>query len=305
MRHTVKQATAVLAGILACAAISMLFLAMPGYAQAASSPKPSESPRQGAVRTLVAIDYRVPSPELLTRDLPEDTAWLVIYSQRGGLEQLAAASSSYDNLDSIQIIAHGRDGAVTLGSGAVDAQSLTDSAAQLRGIASSLSATGDLLLYACSVALSPVGERFIRDLAQATGADVAASTGLIGATALGGNWLLESSTGPVEAGVAISARSRSAFAGALQTNVMRFSGNTSIKASNAFPRMETDASVEVWFKYDSSTAGTGTLVQGLPNSTAFEGERASFELYLSGGRVGARLTGRFSSYVRSLARLEC
>lgn len=62
-----------------------------------------------------------------------------------------------------------------------------------------LSETGDILLYGCNVAQGEAGARFIEQLSAYTGAEVAASTDYTGALALGGDWVLEASTGAIEA----------------------------------------------------------------------------------------------------------
>lgn len=72
-------------------------------------------------------------------------------------------------------------------------------AQQLAGIGAALSEHGDILLYGCNVAEGAMGLQFIDALAQATGADVAASTDTTG-TAPGGNLVLEARTGTIEAG---------------------------------------------------------------------------------------------------------
>ena len=54
---------------------------------------------------------------------------------------------------------------------------------------------GELRLWSCDAAAGAEGAAFIEALAEATGADVAASTGRIGAAALGGNWKLTEAPG--------------------------------------------------------------------------------------------------------------
>ena len=53
----------------------------------------------------------------------------------------------------------------------------------------------DILLYGCDLAQSNTGKAWVNELAQRTGADVAASTNLTGNASLGGDWNLEYSTG--------------------------------------------------------------------------------------------------------------
>src|SRR5262249_24309112 len=84
---------------------------------------------------------------------------------------------------------------------------------------------GDLLLYGCDVAAGAAGEQCIADLARLTAADVAASTDLTGATALGGNWALEAHTGPIEADNPFTATALAGFLGTLSPVAYTFSAN--------------------------------------------------------------------------------
>src|SRR5262249_40537568 len=61
-----------------------------------------------------------------------------------------------------------------------------------------LKSTGDILIYGCDVAEGASGRKFVDTLSKLTGADVAASTNVTGATSLGGDWNLEYAAGPIE-----------------------------------------------------------------------------------------------------------
>jgi hypothetical protein len=56
----------------------------------------------------------------------------------------------------------------------------------------------------------------INALGRLTGADVAASTDLTGAGALGGDWALEYHTGAIQAGIVVSAQEQASYTGILQ-----------------------------------------------------------------------------------------
>ncbi|MBL4590027.1 MAG: DUF4347 domain-containing protein, partial [Alphaproteobacteria bacterium] len=58
--------------------------------------------------------------------------------------------------------------------------------------------------YGCNLAESIDGQGLIQGIASLTGADIAASTDLTGAEVLGGDWVLEYSTGDIEAGIAVT-----------------------------------------------------------------------------------------------------
>ncbi len=107
---------------------------------------------------------------------------------RDGVAQMAQILNGRSGLDSIQIVSHGSVGALYLGSTVLDASTLGSYQSQLQAIGSSLTASGDILLYGCNVAQGDAGIAFIQALAGSTGADVAASNDVTGA---GGDWVLE------------------------------------------------------------------------------------------------------------------
>jgi len=111
---------------------------------------------------------------------------------------MAEAAAAYTGLEAIHVISHGDAGGLWLGSTHLDNGNLADYAGPLSRLGASLAAGGDLLLYGCNVAAGETGLRFIQQLAALTGADVAASNDLTGAAAQGGNWTLESATGPID-----------------------------------------------------------------------------------------------------------
>ena len=86
-----------------------------------------------------------------------------------------------------------------MGTAVLSQSSLNNYADDLAAWGRSLSEQGDILLYGCSVAAGQEGEALIEGLAGLTRADVAASTDPTGPAALGGNWILEAATGPIEA----------------------------------------------------------------------------------------------------------
>ncbi len=57
----------------------------------------------------------------------------------------------------------------------------------------------DILLYGCNVATGPEGAEFLATVSGLTGANVAASATPTGPRSLGGDWILETATGTIEA----------------------------------------------------------------------------------------------------------
>jgi len=151
-----------------------------------------------AITQILFIDAAVLDADPLLDALGAGTRVIRLRADADGLSQMAEAAAAYTGLDAIHVISHGDAGGLWLGSTHLDNGNLADYAGPLNQIGAALAAGGDLLLYGCNVAAGETGLRFIQQLAALTGADVAASNDLTGAAAQGGNWTLESATGPID-----------------------------------------------------------------------------------------------------------
>jgi VCBS repeat-containing protein len=122
---------------------------------------------------------------------------VVLDSTGDGLAQMAAylASKTPGSVDAIHLLGHGSSGSLNLGALTLNTGNLQQHAATLAQIGGALTADGDWLLYGCNVAEGAAGLNLLGQLAQASGADVAASSDLTGGTALGGDWVLEQTAG--------------------------------------------------------------------------------------------------------------
>lgn len=152
-----------------------------------------------ATRQLFVIDPRIENYQSLIACLIPESEWVLLDPELDGLAQLQAIAAKYQGLDSIQILSHGEPGVLMLGATNVSSGNIQNYAKALGVIGESLGPEGDILLYGCNVGLGEIGQSFIMQLAQLTGADVAASTDLTGSAAFGGNWILERSSGHIEA----------------------------------------------------------------------------------------------------------
>lgn len=148
------------------------------------------------------IDSRVSDYQSLITSLRADSEWVLIDGSRDGVLQMQSALAGHSNLDSIQVISHGSAGTLYLGSTVLGSSNLESYSSQLRSIGSSLTDSGDLLLYGCNVAQGDAGKLFIDSLAAMSQADVAASNDLTGGS---GDLILEVSSGDIEQGKAVFA----------------------------------------------------------------------------------------------------
>ncbi len=155
-------------------------------------------------RELILIDAGVENSEALLEEVLQnrpDSAFEVriLDADRDGIEQITELLSQSDGLyDAIHILSHGSEGEVQLGNATLSAENLGRYTDQLASWSDALTGDADLLIYGCDLAGDAHGQQFIESISTITGADVAASDDLTGAAELGGDWILEQTTGTVE-----------------------------------------------------------------------------------------------------------
>ena len=181
---------------------------------------------------LVFIDERVPDADLLASDIAaqaaagRDITVLRIGADVDGIAAITRALSGASGVTAVHVISHGGAGAVQLGASTLDQDALLLRAPEIAAWGQHMSADADMLLYGCDVADGSQGQALMQGLAQLTGADVAASTDRTGAAVLGGNWLLEASTGAIEAAGAVGLPGQAAFNNVLATFTVTNTNNS-------------------------------------------------------------------------------
>ena len=153
---------------------------------------------QTFAREIVFIETNIADWQTLAAGVSPNAEVVLLDAARDGLAQMAEWASTHSDYDAIHILSHGSQGALQLGSVMLTDADLAEREDDLARLGNALTADGDLLLYGCGVAAGDEGIAFIRDLAAATGADVAASDDLTGAVGLGGDWELEDQVGLIK-----------------------------------------------------------------------------------------------------------
>lgn len=171
----------------------------------------------GKISNLIFVDSSVAGYQKFLGVKADNTQILVLDSSKDGIAQISKALSHYDDIDSVQIVSHGAVGCVKLGSSRLSADSLSQYQKDLKNWSKSLANDGDLLFYGCNVGAGAKGVDFVKDLAKATGADVAASDDLTGCHQKGGDWALEVKTGDIETKQTFTAATASDFDDILYT----------------------------------------------------------------------------------------
>jgi hypothetical protein len=159
----------------------------------------AEPARDEGKKEVVLVDTSLANHKSLEAGVRDGVGIVEFDGSRDGLAQIAQWAASQSGLDAIHILSHGSEGMVNLGTAQLTEASLASSTtqAELAQLGRALTTDGDLLLYGCEVAVGK-GAQLLAGLAQATGADVAASTDMTGAARLGGNWTLEAHSGTVD-----------------------------------------------------------------------------------------------------------
>lgn len=123
---------------------------------------------------------------------------VVLDPELDGLAQISEILGQHEGISSIHIISHGAAGMLRLGNNIINKEELDKYASSLRAWQKAMTEGGDVLLYGCNIGDGETGIEFIEKLSLLTGADIAASTDNTGVMNLGGDWVLEYSTGLIE-----------------------------------------------------------------------------------------------------------
>src|SRR4028119_2479807 len=158
----------------------------------------TESVGPPTVKNVLFVDARVENCDSLARGATADTEVFVLDSTRDGVEQITRILATCSDLDSLQIVSHGREARVQLGSIELCSDNLETYSHLLQQWGKALSERGDILLCGCSVAAGESGAAFVRRLSLIAGANIAASDNLTGSAALGGDWELKCATGGIK-----------------------------------------------------------------------------------------------------------
>ncbi|MBE9101349.1 tandem-95 repeat protein [Vacuolonema iberomarrocanum] len=190
---------------------------------------------------LVFIDSSIGNDSIIRESFQGNAEVIVLDTTQDGVAQISQALAQRQQVESVQIISHGSNGALQLGSTTLNADTLDDYSATLQGWSAALTEDADILLYGCNVAADAVGQSFVQQIGTLTGADVAASTDLTGTAAKGGDWDLEYTVGKMDVAIAPEASSLSEFEGVLDAFgtgnivVLRVGDGTFIEAGRTAP----------------------------------------------------------------------
>lgn len=199
--------------------LSLLMLAgMTWPLQSSAAQLPDNTAQRQEV---VFIEGDVADYPVLLRGISQSTEKFVLNAGANGLQEMARLLKGHAPVDAIHLVSHGANATLQLGTLSLTPENLPLYSEVLAAIGGTLKPGGDILLYGCEVADGTQGSAFITTLAQATRANVAASTNPTGSAALGGDWRLEFSHGAVKT----SSLHSKEYAHLLASGTISFTGN--------------------------------------------------------------------------------
>ena len=168
-----------------------------------SSDTPDDTESGGT--QIIVVDSQVYNHETLIEEIrsttsadSSDTEVLVIEEQESGIERVTSLLNEREDIQALHIFSYANDGTISLGTDELNSESLAGYDEQLQNWGNALDESGDILLYGCDIAQTEDGQDFVQQIAQYTGADVAASTDSTGNSSSGGDWELEYESGSIE-----------------------------------------------------------------------------------------------------------
>ena len=169
---------------------------------------------------ILFVDSSVHDYQTLMAGLKAEYRWHLIDAAHDGIAHITQTLHQYSSTNSIQeihILTHGSPGCLQLGHAQLSLETLdtySQSLKQWFATAGSV-LVPQLVLYGCNAAAGDAGAEFIEQLHHLTGAEIAASTTLVGSAALGGNWDLDYSTDRAATGMPIRSEVLATYAGVL------------------------------------------------------------------------------------------
>jgi len=163
--------------------------------------------------SIVFIDSAVEDYHSLAKAVVAGTEVILIEPNQNGMTQITSMLQARADISEVHLVCHGAPGCLYLGNTQLSLDTLPSYASQLQTWFASSENPPSLLLYGCHVAAGDAGEEFIGQLAQLTGANIAASAQKVGNGAKGGSWQLEKRTFEMEAGLAFAPEVVETYAG--------------------------------------------------------------------------------------------
>ena len=156
--------------------------------------------RAGTVNELAVVDQHVAGWQSLAADLyQQGLTVLVLNPDLDGISQVSQELTAHPGFTAVQFLSHGDADGFQLGSSWIDQGDVESYQNLMRSWRTELAPDADLLFYECDLAAANPGQALLASIHTFTGANIAASTHLVGSAAMGGSWVLDYQIGSIDA----------------------------------------------------------------------------------------------------------
>ena len=131
---------------------------------------------QRTAKEIIFVDPAVRDYNTLLQGVSSNADVVMLDKARDGVEQISEVLAGYQDVRAVHILSHGDDASLVLGGTILNHNNVDSFQDALSGWQTSLHADADILIYGCDVAAGEDGQAFVDQLAEFTGADIAAST---------------------------------------------------------------------------------------------------------------------------------
>jgi Ca2+-binding RTX toxin-like protein/subtilisin-like proprotein convertase family protein len=211
------------------------------------------------IREIVFVDRGVSDLDTLLAGMRPGLEARLLDNDTPAVGQMAQALRDHSGLDAVHVIAHGQAGAVQFGAGPLTRDTLAQHQADLAAIGRALGEHGDMRLWSCHTGADEQGAAFVRALEEATGAPVAAATGLVGASRLGGSWFLDRSAFGIAGTAPLAIHGMETYSGLLGIDVFTVDG-VSVGDTTIVNGDLTGGNIQVKVSITNNTLGADVLV---------------------------------------------
>jgi hypothetical protein len=184
----------------------------------------STTQQNTAASEIVFVDTRVQDYQMLVDDIlsqqnaSKNIEVVLLDRSQDGIQGILDTLKDKQNISALHIIGEGTEAEMHLGGSFLTSDSINNRYAEgLKQIGNSLSADADILIYGCNFAAGENGQLLANNIANLTGADVAASIDRTGHTSQFADWHLEYQYGVISTDVVVSAYGQRNWFGALAT----------------------------------------------------------------------------------------
>jgi hypothetical protein len=148
---------------------------------------------------LVFVTPSVIRTEEFDNRLPHHAEIIYLDKNKSGVLQITEYLARKEEIDAVRILSHGNPGFFELNGEIIDRRYLAENGTLFKSWKASLSEDADIMLYGCNIAATKEGRELVQQLAELTGADVAAATHEVGGMLA--NWTLDYHAGTIDAAV--------------------------------------------------------------------------------------------------------